>query len=75
MYSKKAIELHFWLATIGIVLYIVAMWISGIAEGLMWRATEVDGSLTYSFVESVKSIWKLHVAPEINATKPVNQKC
>jgi cytochrome c oxidase cbb3-type subunit 1 len=55
MYSIKAIELHFWTATIGIVLYAVAMWISGVTQGLMWRAVEPDGTLTYSFVESVKA--------------------
>ena len=55
MYSVKAIELHFWLATIGIVLYIAALWISGVMEGLMWRAINEDGTLTYTFVESVKA--------------------
>ena len=55
MYSKKAIELHFWLATVGIVLYIAALWISGVMEGLMWRAINTDGTLTYTFVESVKA--------------------
>jgi cytochrome c oxidase cbb3-type subunit 1 len=55
MYSVKLIEVHFWIATIGVVLYIAAMWIAGVMQGLMWRATEVDGSLTYSFVEAVKS--------------------
>ena len=61
MYSKKAIELHFWLATIGIVLYIVAMWISGVAEGLMWRAMNDDGTLTYTFVEAVKATHPFYV--------------
>ena len=55
MYSSTLIEVHFWLATIGIVLYAVAMWVSGVTQGLMWRAIEPDGSLTYSFVESVKA--------------------
>lgn len=55
MYSMKAIEWHFWLATIGIVLYISALWISGVMEGLMWRAINADGTLTYTFVESVKA--------------------
>ena len=45
MYSTKLIETHFWLATIGIVLYIVAMWIAGIMQGLMWRAVNEDGTL------------------------------
>ena len=55
MHSMKAIELHFWLATVGIVLYIAALWISGVMEGLMWRAINADGTLTYTFVESVKA--------------------
>ncbi|MDI1308369.1 MAG: cytochrome-c oxidase, cbb3-type subunit I [Methylotenera sp.] len=55
MFSIKAIELHFWLATIGIVLYISSLWISGVMEGLMWRAINTDGTLTYTFVESVKA--------------------
>ncbi|MBI1285174.1 MAG: cytochrome-c oxidase, cbb3-type subunit I [Thiobacillus sp.] len=53
IYSQKLVEWHFWLATIGIVLYIVAMWISGITQGLMWRAFDDFGNLQYSFVESV----------------------
>ncbi|MEQ9726095.1 cytochrome-c oxidase, cbb3-type subunit I [Pseudomonas sp. WHRI 8822A] len=53
MHSLAAIHLHFWLATIGTVLYIVAMWVNGITQGLMWRAVQEDGTLTYSFIESV----------------------
>ncbi|CAH0525988.1 cytochrome-c oxidase, cbb3-type subunit I [Vibrio hippocampi] len=55
MYSVGLINTHFWLATIGTVLYIVAMWISGVMQGLMWRAVNSDGTLTYSFVESVQA--------------------
>jgi cytochrome c oxidase cbb3-type subunit 1 len=57
MHSKKLIEAHFWIATIGVVLYIASMWIAGVMQGLMWRATNVDGTLTYSFVESVKATY------------------
>jgi len=53
MYSTKLINVHFWLATVGVIFYIVSMWISGITQGLMWRATNPDGTLTYSFVEGV----------------------
>ncbi len=53
MYSIKLINVHFWLATIGVVLYIVAMWITGVMEGMMWRAVNADGTLTYSFIEIV----------------------
>jgi len=55
MASKKLVEAHFWIATAGIVLYISSMWIAGVMQGLMWRATNPDGTLTYSFVESVKA--------------------
>jgi cytochrome c oxidase cbb3-type subunit 1 len=61
MYSKKLIETHFWIATIGIVLYITSMWISGIMQGLMWRAVNADGTLTYSFVESVQAMHPFYV--------------
>ncbi|MCX7147954.1 MAG: cytochrome-c oxidase, cbb3-type subunit I [Rhodocyclales bacterium] len=57
MHSKKLIEVHFWIATIGVVLYIASMWIAGVMQGLMWRATNLDGTLTYSFVESVKATY------------------
>ncbi|MCE2947027.1 MAG: cbb3-type cytochrome c oxidase subunit I, partial [Betaproteobacteria bacterium] len=61
MYSVRAITLHFWVATIGIVLYITAMWIAGVMQGLMWRAVNADGTLTYTFVESVKASWPYYV--------------
>ncbi|WP_457324691.1 cytochrome-c oxidase, cbb3-type subunit I [Roseateles sp. P5_E11] len=61
MYSKSAIELHFWIATLGIVLYIAAMWIAGVMQGLMWRAVNPDGTLVYTFVESVKATWPFYV--------------
>ena len=61
MYSTRAIELHFWIATIGIVLYIAAMWIAGVMQGLMWRAINPDGTLVYSFVESVKATFPFYV--------------
>jgi cytochrome c oxidase cbb3-type subunit 1 len=61
MHSVRAIELHFWIATIGIVLYIAAMWIAGVMQGLMWRAVNPDGTLVYSFVESVKATYPFYV--------------
>jgi cytochrome c oxidase cbb3-type subunit 1 len=60
MHSVKAINLHFWVATIGIVLYIAAMWIAGVMQGLMWRAVGEDGTLTYTFVESVKATYPFY---------------
>jgi cytochrome c oxidase cbb3-type subunit 1 len=61
IYSNKLIETHFWVATIGIVLYITSMWISGIMQGLMWRAINSDGTLTYSFVESVQAMHPFYI--------------
>ncbi|HEX6412228.1 MAG TPA: cytochrome-c oxidase, cbb3-type subunit I [Burkholderiales bacterium] len=60
MHSVRAINLHLWVATIGIVLYIAAMWIAGVMQGLMWRAVSDDGSLTYTFVESVKATYPFY---------------
>jgi len=60
MYSTNLINVHFWVATIGIVLYIAAMWIAGVMQGLMWRAVGEDGTLTYSFVESVKATYPFY---------------
>ena len=54
MHSIKLIDVHFWTSTIGVVLYAVPMWIAGITQGLMWRALNDDGTLTYSFIESLK---------------------
>ena len=54
MFSVKLITVHFWVSTIGIVLYIASMWIAGVMQGLMWRQVNADGTLAYSFVESVK---------------------
>ncbi|MFZ6813056.1 cytochrome-c oxidase, cbb3-type subunit I [Undibacterium sp. Rencai35W] len=61
MYSKRLIEVHFWVATIGVVLYIASMWIAGVMQGLMWRAVNEDGTLTYSFVETVKATYPYYV--------------
>ncbi len=55
MFSVPLIRVHFWLATVGVVLYITAMWIAGVMQGLMWRAVNDDGTLTYSFVESLEA--------------------
>ncbi len=61
MWSTRLIEWHFWVATIGIVLYIAAIWIAGVMQGLMWRAVNADGTLTYTFVESVKATFPYYV--------------
>ena len=62
MYSKKLIEVHFWLALIGTIIYVFAMWNSGIIQGLMWRAYNGDGTLAYSFIESVEAMKPYYVA-------------
>lgn len=61
LYSPRLVEIHFWISTIGVVLYISSMWISGIMQGLMWRAINEDGTLTYSFVESVQAMHPFYV--------------
>src|SRR6056297_2846035 len=57
MYSTKLIDVHFWTSTIGVVLYTVSMWIAGVMQGLMWRAVNDDGTLTYTFVESLEATY------------------
>jgi cytochrome c oxidase cbb3-type subunit 1 len=57
MWSTRLIDWHFWTTTIGVVLYVVAMWIAGVMQGLMWRATNEDGSLTYSFIEALNATY------------------
>ncbi len=61
LYSQRLVEWHFWTATIGILLYITAMWVSGIMQGLMWRATDSLGILQYSFVESVEAVHPYYI--------------
>jgi len=60
MYSMRLVNAHFWIATIGVVLYITAMWIAGVMQGLMWRGVSADGTLTYTFVESVKATYPFY---------------
>jgi cytochrome c oxidase cbb3-type subunit 1 len=57
MYSVRAINTHFWVHTVGVVFYIASMWIAGVMQGLMWRATNADGTLTYTFVEALKATY------------------
>src|SRR3569833_2951565 len=61
MWSTKLIAWHFWTTTLGIVLYEAAMWVAGVARGLMWRATNADGTLTYTFVEALKSTYPYYI--------------
>ncbi len=61
LYSLRLVSYHFWISTIGIVLYIVSMWVSGIMQGLMWRAYDSLGFLQYSFVETVEAMHPFYV--------------
>jgi cytochrome c oxidase cbb3-type subunit 1 len=65
IYSVKWISIHFWLATIGIVLYITAMWVGGIMQGLMWRSYNEMGFLQYSFVETVSAMFPIYLTRAI----------
>jgi len=60
MYSVRLIDIHFWTTTIGVVLYIASMWIAGVMQGLMWRAVNDDGTLTYSFVQSLEATYPFY---------------
>jgi cytochrome c oxidase cbb3-type subunit 1 len=61
LYSLALVTYHFWIATLGIVLYITSMWISGIMQGLMWRAYDSLGFLQYSFIETVEAMHPYYV--------------
>ncbi len=61
LYSQRLVEVHFWIATLGIVLYITAMWVSGIMQGLMWRSYDSLGFLQYSFIETVQAMHPFYV--------------
>ena len=68
MYSEKLIDVHFWLSTIGTVLYIASMWVNGLMQGLMWRAVNSDGTLTYSFAEAVEASFPGYVVRFLGGT-------
>ncbi len=57
----RLVNIHLWVATIGIVLYITAMWVAGIMQGLMWRAYDTMGFLQYSFVETVEAMHPYYI--------------
>ncbi len=61
LYSMRLVSYHFWIATVGIVLYITSMWISGIMQGLMWRAYDQYGFLQYSFIETVEAMHPYYI--------------
>jgi cytochrome c oxidase cbb3-type subunit 1 len=55
MQSVRLVNLHFWLATLGVVFYVASMWIAGVMQGLMWREVNADGTLTYSFIQALEA--------------------
>jgi cytochrome c oxidase cbb3-type subunit 1 len=61
LYSLRLVNWHFWVSTLGIVLYISAMWVSGILQGLMWRAYTSQGFLEYSFIETSEAMHPFYV--------------
>ena len=61
MWSVKLIDAHFWTHTIGVVFYIASMWIAGVMQGLMWRDTKPDGTLMYTFVESLSATYPYYL--------------
>ncbi|MBN8976174.1 MAG: cytochrome-c oxidase, cbb3-type subunit I [Rhizobiales bacterium] len=61
LYSIRMVNWHFWLATLGIVLYASSMWVSGIMQGLMWREYDEQGFLVYSFAETVAAMHPYYV--------------
>jgi cytochrome c oxidase cbb3-type subunit I/II len=69
LYSKRAADVHFWIGTVGILMYAVAMWTSGVTQGLMWRAEKPDGSLLYpDFVETLIAIKPLYIIRAVGGT-------
>jgi cytochrome c oxidase cbb3-type subunit 1 len=59
LYSTRLAAWHYWISTLGIVLYISAMWVAGIMEGLMWRAYDAQGFLQYAFIDSINAVHPL----------------
>jgi cytochrome c oxidase cbb3-type subunit 1 len=62
MYSPKLVEVHFWLALTGTIIYVFAMWNSGIIQGLMWRTYNDSGTLAYSFIDSLVAMHPYYIA-------------
>jgi cytochrome c oxidase cbb3-type subunit 1 len=62
MYSWRLVEVHFWLALAGTVIYVFAMWNSGIIQGLMWRTYSDSGTLKYSFIDSLVAMHPYYIA-------------
>jgi len=68
MYSPRLVEVHFWLALAGTIVYVLAMWNSGIIQGLMWRTYASDGTLAYSFLDSLVVMHPYYIARAVGGT-------
>ncbi|WP_310620954.1 cytochrome-c oxidase, cbb3-type subunit I [Flexibacterium corallicola] len=68
VYSMRLVNWHFWISTLGITLYICAMWVSGIMQGLMWRAYDSLGFLEYSFIDTVDAMHPFYVMRAVGGT-------
>jgi cytochrome c oxidase cbb3-type subunit 1 len=68
MASMGLVNLHFWLSTLGVIFYVVNMWIAGVMQGLMWRAVNDDGTLTNTFVQSLEATWPFYVGRLLGGT-------
>jgi cytochrome c oxidase cbb3-type subunit I len=68
LYSLALVSWHFWLATIGIVLYAASMWVTGIMEGLMWRQVDAQGFLVNSFADTVAAKFPMYVVRALGGT-------
>src|SRR5215475_4932942 len=66
MYSAKLVEVHFWFAVVGTIVYVMAMWNSGIIQGLMWRTYNDNGTLAYSFIDSLVAMRPYYIARAID---------
>ena len=61
LYSQDLATKHFWIGTIGILIYVVSMWVTGVTQGLMWRAVTAQGDLMYSFIETVHQLHPYYI--------------
>ncbi|MBN9364217.1 MULTISPECIES: cytochrome-c oxidase, cbb3-type subunit I [unclassified Devosia] len=68
LYSRRLVEVHFWLALSGTIVYVFAMWNSGIIQGLMWRTYNESGTLTYSFIDSLVAMHPYYIARTLGGT-------
>ena len=68
LYSLTMVSWHFWLATIGIILYAASMWVTGIMEGLMWREVDANGFLVNSFADTVSAKFPMYVVRGLGGT-------